>query len=348
MTQMVQDDNEHFRFFANSLKALIETYGKIPEDQIVERQKQQIERLVALETEFRETLIRHPWGAGIYRDFVVEICERRRNILTARPYFRERQKVFTASVSKALKARDIEALYSFHFNYRFILFVLKARRWNCRQGGKITRLSREILASRQELIEMNLPLAIQRARKFFNKTPRSHLTFMDFVSISTEGLAAAIDKFVLPYSKVFRSVAIGRMVGNFITEYSETLIHFYPADKRKIYRANWLLARQGSAMVDFEKLAQQVNEGVEDSAHLTTASEIADLMAAASTVSSDAATAPTDDGEDEGPAREYAAPRSSQPDVEYEDAEAVHATRVAFAGLDLVDQKMLRLSGVAL
>lgn len=337
---MIQySEDEHFRQFAQSLEMAIDKYD-LTKDQLL-RQEQQVDTLVALEKEFRQTLIKHPWGPGVYRDFVKMICDEKRNILAARPYFRERQADFTSQISKALKNRSEKALYRFRFNYQFVLFAVKARKW--RQGSKIAQLAKKISDVRTEIIEMNMPLAISRARIFYSRTPKSQLTMMDFVQIACEGLMSAVDKFVPPFSKVFRSVAIGRMVGNFIEQYSETLIHFYPTDKRKLYRANKLIGRFAGG-VDYDTLAEEINKGVED-VHRTNASEIADLMAAASCVSTDTP-APGDPEAGDAVAR-FSAPEASRPDVIVEKASVMNALGEAIANdLTVFQQKLLKLKGV--
>lgn len=339
-------DDQHFRSFASNLEATISRYGHSSEEDLTRLQNQQIDELVRLETEFRHTLIKHPWGPSVYRSFITYICEERRNILAARPFFRERQKIFTDQISKVLKAKAEKSLYKFRFNYEFVLFVLSARRWHQnRAGSKIVVLAQRIRDLRTEIVEMNLPLAISRARIFWSRTPKSHLSYMDLVQITAMGLMNAIDKFVLPYSPAFRAMAIGRMIGNLIEQYSETLVHFYPVDKRKIYRANKLSSRFGD---NYEELAKAVNDGVEPQ-HRTDAAEIADLMAASSTVSSDTPTV-SQDSEEEEPhmIRGFRADESTHPDVRYEQAEALAVLGKGVQELALVERKLLRMRGVSL
>jgi hypothetical protein len=112
------------------------------------------------------------------------------------------------------------------------------------------------------LIEMNAPLAIAQATKFFKKTPKSHMTRMDLIQVAMEGLASGVDKYVCPYrNKSYRQVLIGRIKGNLIEAYSETMIHFYPSDKRKLYNANKAM-REFSVeqQVDFKGLAKRIND----------------------------------------------------------------------------------------
>jgi hypothetical protein len=90
-------------------------------------------------------------------------------------------------------------------------------------------------------------------------------------------------------------VAIGRIVGNLIDAYSETVIHFYPSDRRILYRANVIRSRQG--IFEIEELTNAVNasftkdlsEGKTAPKQVTT-NELSNLMSAASMVSSDANT----------------------------------------------------------
>lgn len=338
----MEDTGDHFRGFAVALERAISRYGDVPEDQLLERQKNQVERLVGLESEFKATLIQHAWGPSVYRDFITFICDERKNILAARPYFRERQEVFTAQISKALKKRADKALYRFHFNYQFILFVMKARPWG--KKSKLVQLAKQISDTRTELVEMNMPLAISRARIFWSRTPKAQLSFMDLIQISCEGLMSAVDKFCLPYSKVFRSVAIGRMVGNFIEQYSETQLHFYPIDKRKIYRANKFSGKHVDG-VDFERLADEVNNGV-DPAHRTSAAEIADLMSAASCVSTDSTAQNEPDAPE--PIDRFQAPAATRPDVQAEENDSMNALAKAVTGLTMFERKLLQLKGVTL
>jgi DNA-directed RNA polymerase specialized sigma subunit len=342
----VMVDDPHFRYFARSLERAIENCGSSDEE-FLERQKRQVETLIALEGEFRDTVIASAQGERIYEMFIQHICDERRNILDARPFFRERQAVFTKRISKALRKRNAKGLYPFRFNYRFVQFIMRARKW--KPKSMVTKLAAQIHSVRQELITMNMPLAISRARIFYSRTQKAHLSYMDLIDIACEGLMSGIDKFVPPFSKVFRGVAIGRMTGNFIENYSETLIHFFPVDKRKIYRANKAAGRAVGG-VDFAELAEKVNtnkdgEGVE-AAHRTNPAEIADLMAASSTISTD--TPATDDEDDQPMVDRFAAPVDTQPDVIYEQMDSMRAMSAAMAMLTPFEQKLLRLKGIRL
>lgn len=338
-------DDPHFRQFASSLEKAIAACGETDSDGFLQRQHRQVDTLVAKEKAFKKALIEHRYGERVYRAFVRYICETRRNILDARPYFRERQHIFTRHISSALRNGDLKVLHRFNFNYRFVLFTLGAAPW--KPGSPVARLAREIAAVRNELVVMNMPLAISRARIFYSRTPKAHLSYMDLIQIACEGLMSGVDKFVPPFSKAFRAVAIGRMTGNFIENYSETAIHFFPVDKRKIYRANKLSGR-GMELTP-EQLARGVNKGVE-AGHRTTPSEIIDLMAASSTVSAD--NAPNDgagsDEREETLTERLPAPEESRPDVIVEREEAMAQLLLATQDLTILERKLLRLKGVQL
>jgi RNA polymerase sigma factor (sigma-70 family) len=335
-------NDEHFRQFAGALDRSIKRFWSRRPESLFLAQKKQVETLVKLERQFKLTLIKHSAGVKVYQAFIDYICKTRRNILDARPYFRERQDVFTRDISRALRSRGPRALYRFSFNYRFVQFALGAYKWKPR--SPIVLLAKKIRALRDELVTTNMPLAISRARIFYSRTPKAHLEHMDLVQIACEGLMSCVDKFVPPFSRAFRAVAIGRMTGNFIEQYSETPIHFYPREKRKIYRANKYVGRHAGA--NPEDIAKEVNKGVEK-AHWTTPSEIANLMAAASVVSADAQTQ-----EDEAgvvPTRQierYAAPEDVQPDVIAERQDAYGKLNQAQGQLSVTQRKCLQLWGV--
>lgn len=333
-----------FRVFTEALSREIKACGGEGEDR-TERQKAQVERLVDLEGQFRQALCNHPWGPDTYRRFISYILDERRNILAARPYFRERQKpTFAEKISPTLRARDWRGLMEFSINYVFVRFVLGCRDWErFNHSRKLIRLAGEIAEAREVLIHENTPLAINRARKFWTRVPRSHLEYMDLVQIAVEGLCNAIDKFVPPYTPVIRSVMIGRMTGNFIEEYSQPMVHFYPSDKRLIYRAN--KAGRKIEKGDWEKLAEAVNDGLDENI-ATTPSEIQLLMAAASHVSADATVGQDEDDAAPAPLTTKAAPAKDRPDYLVEEIDARRALYTAIEELPIFEQKLLVMKGV--
>lgn len=337
--------DEHFRAFINTLELTIDRYEG-PNNTAA--QKAMVERLVKLETQFRKTLIRHHWGKFAYQDFIKFIMDERRNILMARPYFRERNEMFQAEISDVLRKRNHRALYRYQCNFPFIEFVVKGRKWG--KGSEIMRLYRDIRKQRDELCERNMPLAISEARVFYAKVPKSHLAYMDCIQHAADGLMSAIDKYCLPYSPNFRSVIIGRIRGNLIEAYSETSLHFYPGDKRRLYRARKIMARMEEP-IDYEKVCKLLNEEEETP---VTVGELVNLLAAASvinesmlvndTIAHDNMGSPLDEATGEGLAS-YG-DDTLRPDIVMEEAEARHRVADAINSLAIRDQKLLRLKGV--
>lgn len=345
MSSEQQQQDSHFVSFAESLSASIKLLERGDDSEFLERQKRQVEELVALETRFRDYLRVMPAGRKVYEAFISFIRDECHNILDARPYFRERQTVFTPHIANALKNRDVDALMYFGINYRFVRFAASAASsilWEA--DSEVLALAAAIEKVRTELVVLNMPLAIARARIFYSKTPRSHLELMDLVQIACLGLMSGIDKFVLPYSRMFRGVAIGRMVGDFIEQYSATMIHLFPSDKRILYNVNKIAGRQTEAL-DLEVVAEQVNQLL-DPARKTTAAEVSDLMSAASCISMEATAGDEDDGIRVADA--VAAPMSWQPDVMYEKQDTMRKLVEAISALSLFERKLLRLRGVDL
>jgi DNA-directed RNA polymerase specialized sigma subunit len=173
---------------------------------------------------------------------------------------------------------------------------------------------------------------------------------MDLIQIAMEGTISGIDKYTpgddgIVVPRIFRSTVMGRIGGNTIQSYSETLLHFYPVDARKIYRANKAV-RKFENEIDFEKLAITVNTGV-DLPCLTTSSEISDLMAAASCLSLDIKPTPNEEVKDKNLVGQWdVAPESARPDVQFENQEATGVLFRAFHKLTVFEQKFLRLKGV--
>lgn len=335
----------HFGKFNKQLANVIAKYGITKETDLLEMQRNQVEKLVGLEELFRSTLNEGEYAEVAYLAFLDHVKNIRKNILSARPYFRERQTIFTESISPALKKQEHMAIKNFHYNYTLILLLVNKNLWP--KDHELNKICKEIEKIRNELIEMNTPLAINRARIFWSRTPKSHLAYMDLVQICAEGLVAAVDKFVLPYTPVFRSVAIGRMVGNLIDQYSATMLHFWPGDRRKIYRANKFAGRHGQE-IDVNKMVEAINDGV-TKAYTTDPVEIGDLLAAASTVSGHAPVRSVAvDSAETVELLDVVTDESYTPEEKAEENEAFTLIGEAIAKLPLIEQKILRLRGINL
>lgn len=228
----------------------------IDNDGLIGDQKDQVELVVTLEKRFKNYALKYQQTTDIYGKFIDFIINDNGNILSARPYFREKADVFSSGITKAIKEDDAEALTKFDINFQLIDFIVN--NWKGQLPEKISKCYDEFIDARRILIENNLPLAINRAKLFYRKTPKSHLTLLDFIDICTYGLISGIDKYVGEYSKVWRSVCIGRMVGYMIEEYSKTFLRMYPTDKKILYRANALKYRL--KIEDVLELTKAVNE----------------------------------------------------------------------------------------
>lgn len=236
----------------------------VKNDGLIGDQAEQVELVVELEKKFKYHISKYQQTVEIYRKFIKkfnnedeedpEIAETE-NILSAQPYFREKNEVFN-KISKAIKDNDPVALMQYNINFQMIDFIVKNWRGNVPERAR--RYYDDFLDARRVLIENNLPLAINRAKIFYRKTPKSHLTLLDLIDICTYGLIAGIDKYEGEYTKVWRSVCIGRMVGFMIEEYSKTFLRMYPSDKKILYRANALKYRL--KLEDIGELTKAVNE----------------------------------------------------------------------------------------
>lgn len=310
-------------------------------------QEEQVEELLDAERKFKLTILQYRQASEIYKKFLQRVRITNKNILSARPYFRETAVSFSRKITPAIKTGDIETLKTFDINYQFIKFIRQS--WLGPFPKRAEQLFQRVDKARTILIENNMPLAINRAKLFYRKVPRSHLSLMDMIEICAMGLAAGVDKWCGKYSPVFRSVCIGRMVGNMIDSYSETTLHFYPSDKRILYKANSIRGRQG--ITDIPELTRAVNasfaqdelDGKTIPKKNITESELASLMSAASTVSADATV--NDEGFGVYHFTPDAAPNIEEALIEKETMNQIIGVAKT---LSIMERKVLRLKGIKL
>lgn len=330
-------------------------------------QEQQVEELLDAERKFKDTILKYRQATEIYKKFLQKVCVTNKNILSARPYFRETATSFSKKITPAIKIAagldktapplsGIETLKTFDINYQFIKFIRDA--WLGPFPKRAEQLFQRVHRAREILVENNMPLAINRAKLFYRKVPKSHLSLMDMIGICGLGLAAGIDKWCGKYSPVFRSVCIGRMVGNLIDAYSETMLHFYPSDKRILYKANSIRGRQG--ITDVNELTDAVNasfaqdeiEGKTIPKKDITVSELSYLMSAASIVSAEPTT--VNDTETFGEGQEgmgiYAYTADPDVDIEghYIEKQCTIQMLTLAKNLSLIQRKVLALKGIKL
>jgi DNA-directed RNA polymerase specialized sigma subunit len=311
-------------------------------------QQAQVELLLAWEREFRSEIVKRKQSTGIYRKFLQRICVENKNILSARPYFRVGAKRFSAEVTPAIKSEDVEKLKTFDINFRFIIFARD--NWLGSFPKKAEKAFQEAKRAREVLVQNNMPLAINRAKRFYRAVPRSHMDLMDFISICAMGLATGIDKWDAPYSKVWRSCCIGFMTGFLIDAYSETMIHFYPNDRKFLYKANKLRARMGisepgalSEAVNASFKADEIEKGFKAPKHDIDESELFNLMNAASPVSTDSFA-----GEEGYGVYDFTPDSSADAETAYIARETMSMMLTAAQKLPLLERKILRLKGVLL
>lgn len=308
-------------------------------------QEQQVEELLDAERKFKDTILKYRMSTEIYKMFLQKVRVVNKNILSARPYFRETATSFSKNITPAIKESNIESLKTFDINYQFIKFIRES--WRGPFPKRAEELFQRVHRAREILIENNMPLAINRAKLFYRKVPKSHISLMDMISICGLGLAAGIDKWCGKYTPVFRSVCIGRMVGNLIDSYSETMLHFYPSDKRILYKANSIRGRQG--VDEINQLTNAVNssfaadelEGKSIPKKDINVSELSYLMSAATTVSADATV------NDEGYGV-YHYTQDPNVDIEgdYIQKESTNQMLTLAKDLPLLQKKVLALKGI--
>jgi len=257
-------------------------------------QKEQVNELFLAEKLFKKEILRYKWSSQVYKKFIQKIRYVDRNILYSKIYFRESAEIFSSDITPCLKTENIEGLKKFNINFNLIQFIKE--NWRGPLGKDADSLYQRVERARRVLMENNLPLAINAAKLFYRKVPKNgSATLMDMIAVSAQGLASAVDKYTGDkngnYSEVFRSVILGRATGNLIKLYSETPLHFYPSDRRVMYKANSIRGRQG--ITDVTELAAAVNEafsqdsknGLNVPKNQVTPAELQELLNAASLVS---------------------------------------------------------------
>jgi len=341
------------REYDNSLRQLAEEVTAVLQfNKDGTDQKAQVELLMKLEERFRKSIISFAQSREVYKQFILFVAVTNRQILSARPYFREKSKVFSSKITPAIRNGDIKELQTFHINYNLIKFIRD--QWKGPFPDRSEKIYNQVIEARRKLIENNIPLAINRAKLFFRKVPQSHLTLMDMIGIASMGLVSGVDKWVGEYSRVFNGVCIGRMTGNMIDNYSETTIHFYPSDSSILYRANSLRFRHD--IQDLDKLAEAINKsyvedeknGVRVPKNKITADQLSSLLSAASPVAIDSSLA---DGDGEN---SYSL-LDNMPDQMLDSPEEVLLKQDlvskmvdAARKLPIIQQKVLKLKGVKL
>lgn len=352
-------NNPHDPSFAVLAKEIANAIARNKIETNNSTQAEQIAELIESERLFHETVRgRKRVSTEIYKKFIQLIRVTNKNILSARPYFRESAVTFSAEITPALKANDPEALKRFRINYHFVLFVKS--KWVGLWTEDLDSLYKRIERARTILIENNMPLAINRSKIFQGKIPKGgHLTLMDMIEISSMGLAAGIDKFTPGYKKADGTtpegkegsvigVVVGRIVGNLIDAATETSQHFYPNDRRVLYRANSIRSRQ--KITDIPELTKMVNESFaldlkdgKTAPKPVTVAQLADLLAASSPVSAD-----SNLGEDGYGVYSFTPDSSENAEELIDKNQQISKMERLASNLPIMHKKILRLKGISI
>lgn len=342
--------DRHFQKLAEQVNNAI-----IENDGLVGDQQEQVEFLMSLERKFQHFVQKYQQTYKIYEKFVHYINDKEHgkgNILSAQSYFRERSDVFK-QISPLFKDNDYRKIGEFKINYQLVNFIVT--NWKGELPERPKRYYLEYCEARRILIENNLPLAINRAKLFYRKTPRSHLSLLDFIGICTDGLIVGIDKYAEEkYQRKWRSVCIGRMVGFMIEEYSKTFIRMAPKHRKILYRANSLRYKlKLEKVVDITKAVNESfeierSEGKSVPPLPISEVEIRNLLNGSSYVSAESKVG-GEEGDEEGGISVYDITASSD-NIEEEVSNNEILTKVSekFKDLELLERKIIRLKGVDL
>lgn len=313
-------------------------------------QQEQIDELTKAEQDFKKIILEYKQIDKIYRKFIKHVVTVNRNIASAKPFFRERDKIFTARIGKAIREEDVKSLKQNAINFQLINFIRE--NWRGPFPKEAEAAFQRTKKARDVLVENNIPLAINRAKIFFKATPKTHITMTDMVGIASIGLLIAIDKAVATEknnAKNWRGVIVGRAVGFLIQYYSATQVHFYPNEKKILYRANSIKGRK--KIDDYEVLCKMIIESYHEDVKKgiaipkggfeLTPRELRNLMMATKTVSAD-------NSKDDDGYNLYSKMESglAGPEEKTESREIATLMLTLAKNLSIMQKKVLRLKGV--
>lgn len=341
------DDIDFFRLLIKDLNSVLNSNKNTVD------QKKQVEKLMKLENLFRKAIWKYPiQSREVYKKFILKVVVEDRNILSSRPYFREKSPRFNKEISPLIKTGRVNKLRKFHINFNLMNYI--RQNWIGSLPPECEDLFQQAKVARAVLVECNMPLAINRAKLFFRKVPESHLSLDDMTGIAAMGLIIGIDKFVGPYTKVFRGVAIGYMTRDLMETYSSTLIYLYPSDKQLLYRANTIRNRQGIedpvelAKAVTSSLTQDKLDGKKPTKSSVTTSDLSLLMMATNVLSE---TVPAEE-EGDDPTSLYDVYSTMENDDQMEqrvgDRQAMYRMLHSVKLLDVIEQKIIKMKGVKL
>ena len=92
----------------------------IKNDGLIGDQKAQVELVLSLERKFKFYVQKYKQCHNIYLKFIYTIVHENGNILSARPYFREKADVFSAYITDAIRDDNVQELMRFDINFQLI------------------------------------------------------------------------------------------------------------------------------------------------------------------------------------------------------------------------------------
>jgi len=216
--------------------------------------KQYFNKLFSLENKFKKLLLKSHEGKDVYQQFMNYILYERKNIITARSFFRERQETFGAFIALAFHKKKSNMLHKFKINYMFIKWAVV--KYSGKDIAELKTINDEIISLRKTICEMNLPLVLNRVKLFWARIEHNNVEYLDLIQSAAEGLMTAIDKFVPPYNSVFCSTAIARMVLNMSEGQKESIVNISPREKRILYRYD----KAKKILIDEKDILEYVKE----------------------------------------------------------------------------------------
>ena len=208
-----------------------------------------------LEKKFKKTLLSTAKGKRLFRKFLDYVDSKECSILSGSVFYRDRAATYYKSIVPLIKSRNNKAS-DFLLNYQFTIWVMAQSDAPARK--KLSSIHQEIGFLRKKITEQDMPLIINRSRLYQVKARKINFDYLDLVSFATNGFMTAIDKYTPPAADLFKSVAIGWMTLELITNCNVTTVKLNKVDKRVLYRAN--IAKNRLGMEDNDDVLRFVQE----------------------------------------------------------------------------------------
>lgn len=233
-------------------------------------------KLYGLENQFSRKLKSVGGGKQVYHEFIKFIRYQEGNILTARPYFREKEGAYKETVNYAIDHSKPKMLHDVKVNFQFCKFAMDTLKALGKESPALKETFEDIKMVRESIVNMYLRLGMNRAKGHVRTS--ATMDFSDLIQNSNEGLIAAVDKFILEDGTPFHQFAIGWMVAYLINGNLLNLsVSIGPHAGKKLYKIRRILEKLPNAK------AEEIAKLVPDSSE----SEINDLIAASSYMSLD-------------------------------------------------------------